>query len=405
MNAITQASALRGESSDLPDTPPRHAGLALFALAIGAFGIGTTEFSPMGLLPVIAQGVDVSIPTAGLLISAYAIGVMVGAPIMTLAFSRLGKRSALMLLMGIFTIGNIMSALAPGYFTLLLARLVTSLNHGAFFGLGAVVAANLVPKDKQASAIATMFLGLTIANVGGVPAATWIGQQIGWRMAFAGTALLGLLAIAALWLALPKGRPGKAPDLRRELRVLVRPAVLLAMATTVLGASAMFALYTYVAPTLTELTAASDAFVTLGLVLIGVGFTLGNMLGGRLADWSLDRATKIFLAALALIMLLLPVVFASHLGAAIGLLVWGAAAFAIVPPVQMRVMQAAAEAPGLASSINVGAFNLGNALGAAIGAAVISAGLGYAAIPIAGALLAAAGLLLVWLGRSRRHGV
>ncbi len=378
-----------------------HARWALLALAIGAFGIGTTEFSPMGLLPVIADGVGVSIPTAGLLVSAYAIGVMIGAPIMTLAFSRFGKRTALMLLMAIFTIGNLLSALSPSYTTLLLARLVTSLNHGAFFGLGSIVAASVVPRDKQASAVATMFMGLTIANIGGVPAATWVGQQIGWRMAFAGTAVLGLAAIAALWLALPKGEPGKMPDVKRELGVLTHPAVLLAMATTVMGAGAMFTLYTYVAPALAELTGASDGFVTLALVLIGVGFTLGNGIGGRLADWSLDGATKIFLAALAVIMLALPLLLTSHVGAVIGLLAWGAAAFAIVPPVQMRVMEAASEAPGLASSINVGAFNLGNALGAAVGGSVISLGLGYAAVPVAGGLLAAAGLGLVWLGKSR----
>jgi len=373
----------------------------LIALAVGAFGIGTTEFAPMGLLPVIAEGVNVSIPTAGLLVSAYAIGVMIGAPVMTLTFSRFGKRTALMLLMGIFTIGNLLSALSPDYWTLLAARLVTSLNHGAFFGLGSIVAASVVPKEKQASAVATMFMGLTIANIGGVPAATWIGQQIGWRMAFAGTAGLGLAAIAALWLAFPRGEAGTMPDVRRELRVLTRPAVLLAMATTVMGAGAMFTLYTYVAPTLTELTGASEGFVTLALVLIGVGFTIGNGLGGRLADWSLDGATRIFLGALALVMLALPFVLSSHVGAAIGLVVWGAAAFAIVPPVQMRVMEAASEAPGLASSINVGAFNLGNALGAAVGGAVISLGLGYAAVPVAGGLLAAAGLGLVWLGRAR----
>ena len=373
----------------------------LLALAIGAFGIGTTEFAPMGLLPVIAEGVDVSIPTAGLLVSAYAIGVMVGAPVMTLAFSRFGKRTALMLLMGIFTLGNLLSALSPDYYTLLASRLVTSLNHGAFFGLGAIVAASVVPKEKQASAVAAMFMGLTIANIGGVPAATWVGQQIGWRMAFAGTAVLGLVAIASLWLALPQGEAGKLPDVRRELRVLTHPTVLLAMATTVLGAGAMFTLYTYVAPVLAELTGASNAFVTLALVLIGVGFTLGNGLGGRLADWSLDGATMIFLAALAAIMAVLPLLLTSHVGAAIGLLVWGAAAFAIVPPVQMRVMQAAAEAPGLASSINVGAFNLGNALGAAVGGGVISLDLGYQAVPVAGGLLAAGGLALAWLGRAR----
>jgi DHA1 family inner membrane transport protein len=373
----------------------------LIALAIGAFGIGTTEFTPMGLLPVIAAGVDVSIPSAGLLISAYAIGVMAGAPVMTLAFSRLGKRTALMLLMGIFTLGNLLSALAPGYTTLLLARLVTSLNHGAFFGLGAVVAASVVPPEKRASAIATMFMGLTIANVGGVPAATWIGQQIGWRMAFAGTAALGVIAILFLWKALPKGGPGTRPNVRREFGVLTRPAVLLAMATTVLASGAMFALYTYVAPVLEGLTGASNGFVTLALVLIGVGFTLGNWLGGRLADWSLDGATKIFLGAIFIIMLVLPYVLTNHVGAAVGLLLWGAATFGMVPPVQARVMQAASEAPGLASSINIGAFNLGNALGAAVGGGVISLGLGYAAVPVAGALLAAAGFALVWLNPRR----
>lgn len=383
---------------------PAQARWVLLALAVGAFGIGTTEFSPMGLLPVIAEGVNVSIPTAGLLISAYAIGVMIGAPIMTLAFTRFGKRTALILLMSIFTIGNLMSAMSPGYLTLLAARLVTSLNHGAFFGLGAVVAASVVPKDKQASAVAAMFMGLTIANIGGVPAATWIGQQIGWRMAFAGTAMIGVLAIAALWLFLPKGERGVMPDVRRELYVLTRPAVLLAMATTVMGAGAMFTLYTYVAPALETLTGASNGFVTLSLALIGVGFTIGNWLGGRLADWSLDGATKVFLGALAIIMFALPFLLNSHVGAAIGLLLWGGAAFAIVPPVQMRVMEAASEAPGLASSINVGAFNLGNAVGAAVGAAVISLNLGYAAVTVAGALLAAMGFGLVMIKQKpQRH--
>ena len=375
----------------------------LFALAIGAFAIGTTEFAPMGLLPVIAQGVDVSIPTAGMLVSAYAVGVMLGAPVMTLLFSRFGRRAALVTLMLIFTAGNLLSALAPGYTTLLLSRLVTSLNHGAFFGIGAVVAASVVPKDKQASAIAAMFMGLTVANIGGVPAATWIGQQVGWRLAFAGTAALGLITIAALWMVLPKGEAGTRPDVRRELKVLTRPEVLLAMGTTVLGAGSMFTLYTYVAPVLTEITHASPGFIAFALVLVGVGFTIGNSLGGRLADWSLDGATRIILLALVLIMVVLPWALGTHLGAGMGLVVWGAAAFGMVPPVQMRVMQAAAEAPGLASSVNVGAFNLGNAVGAALGGAVISQGLGYGAVAWAGAALAAGGLGLVLIqGRMRR---
>ena len=376
--------------------------LALFALAVGAFAIGTTEFSPMGLLPVIAEGVQVSIPTAGMLVSAYAIGVMLGAPVMTLLFSRWGRRKALVALMLIFTVGNLLSALAPGYTSLLLSRLITSLNHGAFFGIGAVVAASVVPKDKQASAIAAMFMGLTVANIGGVPVATWVGQQLGWRLAFGGTAVLGLITMVALWLALPAGEAGPRPNVRRELAVLVQPSVLLAMGTTVLGSGAMFALYTYVAPVLTELTQASPGFVALALMLIGVGFTLGNSLGGRLADWSLDGATLLILATLALTMAVLPLLLMTQLGAAIGLVVWGAAAFGIVPPVQMRVMQAAAQAPSLASSVNVGAFNLGNALGAALGGLVISLGWGYAAVPWVGAALAASGLGLAWLGRRDR---
>ncbi|GGE49590.1 MFS transporter [Agaricicola taiwanensis] len=377
----------------------RNINWPLLALAIGAFGIGVTEFSPMGMLPVIAEGVDVSIPSAGLLVSAYAIGVMLGAPVMTLLFARFGKRTALMALMAIFTLGNIMSALSPDYWTLLISRVVTSLNHGAFFGLGAVVAASVVSKDKQAGAVAIMFMGLTIANIGGVPVATWIGQQIGWREAFAGTALLGIVTIAALWAALPKGAPGERPDVRRELRVLARPEVVLAMLTTVFGSSAMFALYTFVAPILETLAGAGDSFVTLALVLIGIGFTAGNWLGGRLANWSLDGATAIFLAALALIMFAAPFLLTSEVSAAVTLLVWGAAAFALVPPVQTRVMQTAAEAPGLASSLNIGAFNLGNAIGAALGSAVIGAGLGYAAVPVAGGVAAGAALLLVGLGR------
>ena len=380
-------------------------GVALFALAIGAFAIGTTEFTPMGLLPVIADGVGVNIPTAGMLVTAYAVGVMLGAPVMTLLFSRYGRRAALISLMTIFVVGNLLSALAPNYATLLASRLVTSLNHGAFFGIGAVVAASVVPKEKQASAIAAMFMGLTIANIGGVPAATWIGQQVGWRIAFAGTAALGLLTITALWLALPKGERGTPPDVRSELKVLIRPEVLLAMGTTVLGASAMFALYTYVAPVLADLTHASPNFVAFALVLIGVGFTLGNSLGGRLADWSLEGSTKLILATLAIIMALLPLALTSHVGAAIGLVVWGAASFGIVPPVQMRVMQAAAQAPGLASSVNIGAFNLGNAVGAALGGAVISEGFGYAAVPLVGALLAAGGLALAWFGPAGRRAV
>ncbi|WP_186028539.1 MFS transporter [Burkholderia gladioli] len=389
-------------ASSSPAASAPRSTLPLLALAVGAFGIGTTEFSPMGLLPVIAEGVHVTIPSAGMLISAYAIGVLVGAPVMTLLLARASRRTALMLLMGIFTIGNLLSAVAPDYTTLLLARLVTSLNHGAFFGIGSVVAASVVPRERQASAVATMFMGLTIANVGGVPAATWLGQMIGWRMSFVATAGLGLLAIAGLFAALPRGESGRMPDLRAELAVLTRPVVLGALATTVLGAGAMFTLYTYVAPTLAQLTHATPGFVTAMLVLIGVGFSIGNVAGGRLADRSLDGSLIAFLLLLIVVMLAFPMLAATHVGAALALLVWGIATFAVVPPLQMRVMRAASEAPGLASSVNVGAFNLGNALGAAAGGAAISSGLGYSAVPMVGAGIAVLGLLLV-LSQLRRR--
>jgi MFS transporter, DHA1 family, inner membrane transport protein len=372
-----------------------RAWLPLLALAIGAFGIGTTEFSPMGLLPVIANGVRVSIPTAGMLVSAYAIGVMAGAPLMTLALARWSRRRALMSLMAIFTIGNLFSALAPNFTTLLIARLVTSLNHGAFFGIGSVVAASVVPRHKQASAVATMFMGLTIANIGGVPAATWLGQTIGWRLSFVATALLGVLAIGILWIALPKGERGEAPKVRKELSALMRPVVVLALLTTVLGSGAMFTLYTYIAPTLAQLTGASPSFVTAVLVIVGVGFSIGNVAGGRLADRSLNGTLIAFLLLLIVLMLAFPWLATTHAGAAATLFVFGIATFAVVPPLQMRVMREATEAPGLASSVNIGAFNLGNALGAAAGGAAVSAGFSYDAVPLVAGFIAMSGLILV----------
>ncbi|WP_407731123.1 MFS transporter [Pseudocitrobacter faecalis] len=375
----------------------------LLALAVGAFGIGTTEFSPMGLLPVIARGVDVSIPAAGMLISAYAVGVMVGAPLMTLLLSHRARRNALIFLMAIFTLGNVLSAIAPDYTTLMLSRIITSLNHGAFFGLGSVVAASVVPKDKQASAVATMFMGLTIANIGGVPAATWLGETIGWRMSFLATAGLGVIAIIGLWLSLPKGGAGEKPDVKRELSVLVRPQVLSALLTTVLGAGAMFTLYTYISPVLHTITDATPAFITLMLVLIGVGFSIGNYLGGKFADRSVSGTLKGFLLLLMLIMLAIPFLARTEIGAAFSMVVWGAATFAVVPPLQMRVMRIAHEAPGLSSSVNIGAFNLGNALGAVAGGAVISGGLGYSFVPVMGAIVAGLALLLVFFS-SRSQG-
>jgi len=371
--------------------------LPLLALAIGAFAIGTTEFSPMGLLPNIANDLGVSIPSAGMLITGYALGVMLGAPIMTLWLGGFARRNALILLMTIFTIGNLIAAFAPNYMSLMGARLITSLNHGAFFGIGSVVAASVVPANKQASAVASMFMGLTIANIGGVPLATWIGQNIGWRMSFLGISALGLVTMVALWKALPVGSVGQKPNVKMELKVLTRLPVVLALLTTVFGASAMFTLYTYIAPSLVQFTHASPTFITMMLVLIGIGFSIGNHFGGKFADLSLDKTLIGFLALLIGLMLIFPILAKTQLGAAIGLVIWGAAAFAIVPPLQMRVMAVAHEASGLASSVNVGAFNLGNAIGAAAGGAVLSIGLNYTAVSMIGAVLAGVGLILVFI--------
>jgi DHA1 family inner membrane transport protein len=378
----------------------------LFALAIGAFGIGVTEFAPMGLLPVIAGDLHVSIPVAGLLVTAYAIGVMLGAPLMTLTTGRVPRKTLLIVLMGIFTLGNLLAALSGSYAMLLVARLVTSLNHGAFFGVGSVVAANMVPENKRAGAVATMFMGLTLANVGGVPLAAWVGGVAGWRTAFWGITVLGLVAMTALYLALPKIAEMEAADMRAELKVLGRPAVLVALAVTVLGSGAMFAVFTYIAPILRDQTHVSSAFVTAMLVLYGVGLTVGNWLGGRYADRSIDGTLIVVLAALTGLLLAFAVTMRWPIPAALSIFAWGVATFALVPPLQMRVMATAADAPNLASSMNIGAFNLGNALGAAIGGAVIAAGVGYPAVSIAGAMVAGAALVLVVLAQQtyRRGG-
>lgn len=378
---------------------------SLLSLALGAFAIGVTEFTPMGLLPQIASGVGVSIPTAGLLISAYALGVLVGAPIMTLTFARVSRRTLLVGLMGIFTVGNVLAALSDSYQMLLLARLITSFNHGAFFGVGSVVAASIVAPERRASAVAAMFLGLTIATIGGVPLAAWLGDELGWRATFWGIAAVGVVTMAALRMALPPLPVENDLDLRAELRVLGRKSVLLAMLLTVVGSSAMFTVFTYIVPMLTSETGAKTPFVTAMLVVFGLGLTAGNWVGGRYADRSVDGTLVASLAALAALLVAFAVGVRWEASAAVLIFLWGAASFATVPPLQMRVMQAAHEAPNLASAMNIGAFNLGNAVGAALGGVVIDAGLGYPAVSIAGAGMAAAGLAMLLVLRSSRKPV
>ncbi|KJV41023.1 DHA1 family inner membrane transport protein [Brevundimonas sp. UYEF29] len=373
----------------------------LLALAAGAFGIGVTEFAPMGLLPVIATDLGVSIPSAGLLISAYALGVVLGAPLMTLATGRVPRRTLLIGLAGIFTIGNALSALADNYALLMIARIITSLNHGAFFGVGAIVAAGLVPPDRKAGAVAAMFMGLTIANVVGVPLATWAGETLGWRASFCGIAMIGVMVMAALALTLPKAAAPSAGDMLAELRVLGRRRVLSALALTVIGSSAMFTVFTYITPILREQTGASLGFITAMLVLYGLGLTVGNWIGGKFADRSVDRTLIVTLAGLSMVLLTFAVAMPFANVSAVLIFLWGIASFALVPPLQVRVMDAARDAPNLASAVNIGAFNLGNAIGAALGGAVIAGGLGYPAVALAGAGASALGLLMIML-MSRR---
>jgi DHA1 family inner membrane transport protein len=329
------------------------------------------------------------------LVSAYALGVLIGAPLMTLTTGRIPRRYLLIGLMAIFTLGNLMSALATDYFSLMVARVVTSLNHGAFFGVGSIVAASVVTPQKRAGAVAAMFMGLTLATIGGVPLASWFGELFGWRTAFWGITGLGVVAMAALWFALPNLPAPKSVGVMAEIRVLGRGPVLAALALTVVGSGAMFTVFTYIAPILSSETHASTGYITAMLVLFGVGLTLGNVWGGKAADRSIDRTLIVSLSVLIIVLLAFTVLMRWPLPAAVAILIWGIASFALVPPLQMRVMEAAKDAPNLASAVNIGAFNFGNAIGAMLGGAVINAGLGYPAISLAGAIMAGLGLLMV----------
>lgn len=351
----------------------------------------------MGLLPVIAHDLDVSIPHAGMLVTGYAMGVLIGAPLLTLGTARFGRKTVLMAMMALFTLGNAMSAIAPTYGLLLAARIMTSLCHGAYFGVGSVVAASLVAPGKAAGAVAAMFMGLTIANIGGVPLATFVGQHAGWRAAFGGIAAFGIVAMIALQLALPALPPGPKGNLAQEVAVLRRPAVMMALLTTVLGSAAMFTVFTYIAPILGEVTGASPGQITAALVIYGLGLTVGNYLGGRFADLALRKTLIVTLVALVGLLLLFALTMRSTVPALVTVFAWGVATFALVPALQSRLMQVAREAASLASAINIGAFNLGNAIGAALGGAVIGAGLGYPLVAIAGAAMALAGLVGVLL--------
>lgn len=370
--------------------------LALYALTVGAFGIGVTEFVIMGLLMQVSADLGVSISAAGLLMTGYALGVFVGAPILTLATRRLPRKTTLLVLMAIFTLGNVIAAIAPSYGVLMAARLVTALAHGTFFGVGSLVAVSLVAPERKASAISIMFTGLTLATLLGVPFGAWLGLAFGWRSTFWAVAAIGALALVVLALLVPAAEDKVEPaPLREEFAVLARPQVQLGLAMTVLGFGGVFAVFTYIQPILTELAGFSQAAVSPILLVFGAGLVGGNLAGGRWADKGLSASLVGTLALLTIVMIGSAFAFHSQAGAIAAAFLLGAAAFATVAPLQMRVLsQAGGAGQGLASSLNIAAFNLGNAFGAWLGGAVIDHGPGLAAIPLIAAVVPLSALAL-----------
>ncbi|MFF4362095.1 MFS transporter [Streptomyces sp. NPDC001604] len=381
--------------------------LALLALAVVAFGIGTTEFATMGLLPQIADGVGVSVPHAGNLVSAYALGVVVGAPVLTGIGARIPHKRLLLLLSGLFVVGNIASALAPDFGLLFAARFLAGLPHGALFGVGAVVASRLVAPERAARAVSRMFLGLTVANIVGVPAGTALGQHFGWRSAYAAVAVIGLVALAALALFVPHQPRGSQSGIRHELRAMGNRQVAIGLATAVVGFGGFFAVYSYLVPMLTHLTGISDSSTTLVLALYGVGMTLGTLIAGPLTDRALRPTLYGGLALLAAALMTFYFTVHSTVPALATITFIGAMGAFVTTPVQMLLMTKAKNAPTMAAASNHSAFNLANAGGAWLGGLAISAGWGWASPDLVGAALALAGLGLALMGglmdRGGRH--
>ncbi|MCH5514286.1 MFS transporter [Pseudomonas syringae] len=368
--------------------------LSLLILALSAFAIGTTEFVIMGLLPDVAADLGVSIPGAGWLVTGYALGVAVGAPFMAMATAKLPRKAALVTLMGIFIIGNLLCALAIDYNVLMFARVVTALCHGAFFGIGSVVAAGLVPANRRASAVALMFTGLTLANVLGVPLGTALGQYAGWRSTFWAVTVIGVIALIGLIRFLPTNRNEEKLDMRAELGALRGAGIWLSLTMTALFSASMFTLFTYIAPLLGEVTGVSPNGVTWTLLLIGLGLTAGNVIGGKMADRRLSSTLIGVFVSMAVISTVLSWTSAALIPTEITLFLWAVAAFAAVPALQINVVTFGKAAPNLVSTLNIGAFNVGNALGAWVGGSVIAHGLGLTSVPLAAAVLAVLALLI-----------
>jgi DHA1 family inner membrane transport protein len=385
-------------------TDPTVRWLAVFALALGGFGIGTTEFVAMGLLPDIAAGFGITEPTAGHVISAYALGVVIGAPTIAALTARVPRRALLLGLMVVFTLGNLASMLAPTYPTLVIARFVAGLPHGAFFGIAALAAAHLMGPQNRAKAVAHVLSGLTIATVLGVPIASWLGQALGWRSAFGLVVFIGVLTVIALWFWLPDQlRTMHITSPLTELGALRRPQVLLAVLVGMVGFGGMFAVYTYISTTMTDVAGLSRTLVPVALMVFGLGMVVGNLVGGRLADISVVRSLYISLGALGLLLAVFVAAAHNPWSALLVLFGIGLAGSAVGPALQTRLMDVAADAQTLAAALNHSALNIGNATGAWVGGLVIAAGYGYTAPAAAGAVLAVGGLAVltvsVLLGR------
>ena len=381
-------------SSPAPLALPRgRLAAAVVALALGGFAIGTTEFVTMGLLPDLAEGVGIDIPTAGHVISLYALGVVVGAPVIAALATRLPRRGLLVGLMALFVVGNALTALAPGYGSLLVARFVAGLPHGAYFGVASLVAASLVAPHLRGRAVSSVMLGLAVSNVVGVPAATWLGQQLGWRSAYWAVVVIGVLTIAAVSAVVPASPGDPEATVRTELTALRRPQVLLTLLVGVVGFGGMFAVYSYVAPLVTEVTGMSRGSIPLVLLAFGTGMVVGTALGGRLADLALFRSLVGANVVTGLLLAAIPLAARTPVTVVATVFLLGAGASVLVVCLQMRLMEVAGEAQMLGAALNHSSLNAANALGAWLGGLVIAAGYGYTAPGVVGAVLAAAGLV------------
>jgi DHA1 family inner membrane transport protein len=377
----------------LPTRVTPRAVVAVVALALGGFAIGTTEFVTMGLLPDIADGVRVDIPTAGHVISAYALGVVVGAPVIAALAARLPRRALLVGLMAAFLIGNALSALAPGYATLAAARFLSGLPHGAYFGVASLVAAALVPPAARGRAVSSVMLGLAVALVAGVPAATWLGQALDWRAAYWLVVLLAAATVAAVLAVVPSSPGRRDATVRGELVALRRPQVLLTVLVGIIGFGGMFALYSYIAPLATEVAGLARGTLPWLLLAYGVGGVAGTALGGRLADWAVFRTIVGGLLAMGAVLALVSLTAGWPPALFVGAFLTSLTGSVFVVGLQLRLMEVAGEAQMLGAALNHSALNLANALGAWAGGLVIAAGLGFRAPGVVGVALAAAGLV------------